>query len=298
MNLSLDVLGARGDGFHEIRTVFQAVDLFDTVTFLPDDLTAPRLTVTVRPGAVSGLPVPTGSDNLALHALCLIEEEVGCRLPLRLHLCKRIPVGGGLGGGSSDAAAVLWGASRLAGLTWDWRRLTALAARLGSDVPFFVRGGTALGEGRGEQITRLPFPGRWPVVLVRPPLALSTAAVYAAFDALSSPDHPDVEATVAALHRRSRLGVAAAAGNALEEAAFAVSPELRQVRARLESLEAMAVVLSGSGPTFFLLARTLAEARRLARAAAAPGWFVRVTRFYHRGVGGENPAVRRRQGKR
>lgn len=292
------MLGGRPDGFHEVRTVLQAVDLFDTVTFLSDELGVPRLTVSALPGVEAGLPLARGADNLALRALTLVEEEIGCRLPLRIHLRKRIPVGAGLGGGSSDAAAVLWGVWRLAHLGWDCRRLARLAARLGADVPFFLRGGTALGEGRGDVVRPLRFLGRWPVVLVRPPLAIPTAAVYQALAPSPTPPARGREALLRAVRRRNKEAVAAVVGNALEEAAFSLFPQLRHVKAELASLGALAVGLSGSGPTFFLLARTMVEARRLARSATGPGWFVRVSRFYHKGVGGEDPAAGRRRAPR
>ncbi len=291
-------MGERPDGHHEVRTVFQAVGIFDTVTFLPDELGKPRLTVSVRPGIEAGLPLTGGGDNLALRALSLVEEEVGCRLPYRLHLRKRIPVGAGLGGGSSNAAAVLWGVTRLAHLVWDRQRLARLAAGLGADVPFFLRGGTALGEGRGDAVRPLRFLGPWPVVLVRPPLALSTARVYGALTTLPSPSSLSRDALVRALRTRNKETVAALVGNDLEEAAFSLLPELRVIKSELASLGPLAVGLSGSGPTFFLLARTMVEARRLARAVARPGWLVRVTRFYHKGVGGENPAEGRRRAPR
>ncbi len=184
INLTLEVLGRRPDGYHEVRTVLQVIDLRDTLVVEGADalsLTCDRKDL-------------EGEDNLALRAAHLLRVESGVSTGARLTLHKRIPIAAGLGGGSADAAAALRALDRLWGLGWPVERLAALAERLGSDVPFCLYGGTVLGEGRGERLTPLPvLPPRW-VVLAAPVAAMQgkTSALYAR---LASEDRSDGQAT-------------------------------------------------------------------------------------------------------
>src|SRR5215831_14410834 len=170
VNLSLEVLGKRPDGFHEIASVMHAVDLADrltleaapTVSFHADD---PEL--------------PTDEGNLVVRAAALLREAAGVEAGAKIELRKRIPVAAGLGGGSSDAAAALWGLSRLWGLGWSRARLAELAVRLGMDVPFFLGPGPALATGRGERLEPLGRMGGYALVLVNPGVSVSTREVYA-----------------------------------------------------------------------------------------------------------------------
>ena len=148
VNLTLEVLGKRNDGYHEIASVMQAINLCDRLTFsIADDLSL----ITDTPGLDT-------KDNLVYRAASLLNDKTGVSAGAEIHLCKGIPVAAGLGGGSSDAAATLLGLNRLWGLHLARDELEELAAQLGSDVPFFLAGGAALAEGRGERITPLPSP--------------------------------------------------------------------------------------------------------------------------------------------
>lgn len=178
LNLDLEVIRRTDDGFHEVRTTMQAIALHDLLEISP----ANETTLTT-----SGLAVGTGHDNSVLKAHRVLEEAIGKTIPTRFHLHKRIPPGSGLGGASSDAAAALRGLAALHRLEID---LFALAKSIGADVPFFLTGGTARAEGRGERLTRLPTTRGW-FAVAWPAIELSTASVYLAWDEVrgEAPNH-------------------------------------------------------------------------------------------------------------
>jgi 4-diphosphocytidyl-2-C-methyl-D-erythritol kinase len=169
LNLDLAVVARTDDGFHEVRTHIQAVALHDILELTPAD----RTTMTI-----SGLQGPDAKNNSVLNAHAAMQEEAGRELPTRFHLDKHIPSGSGMGGASSDAAAALKGLAALHKISLD---LTKVAARIGADVPFFLTGGAALAEGRGERLTPLPTEHAW-FAIAWPAIELSTAAVYSAWD--------------------------------------------------------------------------------------------------------------------
>jgi len=173
LNLGLEVLGVRGDGFHEVVTILQAIRLHDTIRLRRSR--SAGIDLSVHPGAVDLGPV---ERNLAVRAARAVISRWGCRGGVAISLHKRVPAGAGMGGGSSDAAAVLTGMVRLLGIPATHEELVHLAAGLGSDVPFFLRGGTQLATGRGEILhPMIPWPGRLAVV-VFPNLSVSTSSIY------------------------------------------------------------------------------------------------------------------------
>ena len=272
INLGLRVLRRREDGFHEIVTLFQAIDLWDELSAVDDD----ALSLTVE-----GEPAPSDDTNLVVRAARLLGTGRGARL----RLVKRIPVGAGLGGGSSDAAGALVLLSRLWGLSLDGRALAALGAELGSDVSFFLAGGTAIGTGRGERIEPLPPIGQRPVLLGHPPFALATAAVYAALGAALTPELDGV--TVSRLFVKFAEGNDfALATNDLEAPAFAMRGELRSFRDALSRTGAEVALLSGSGSTVFGMYGAGTELTAIADElrGAFPGWRVRASRTIASGV--------------
>lgn len=205
--------------------------------------------------------VPAGSGNLAGRALEILAD----RLPggIRLEIRKRIPVAAGLGGGSSDAAAALKGANRLYGLGLTERELLACAAAVGSDVPFFILGGTVEARGRGELVRRLPpLPALW-LVLAKPDFGVSTAEVYAGYKPCGR--EPRTPRLVAALEMGDREGVLHALGNDLEEVTASAYPEVGALKARLEALGALKTLMSGSGPAVYGIFPGEREARLAAR---------------------------------
>lgn len=241
VNRSLVVLGRRPDGYHELDTVFQAVGLADRLTFE----TAGTLTLDVDDPSV-----PAGPENLVLRAARALAEAAGVKPGAAITLEKRIPSGGGLGGGSSDAAVTLLGLSALWGLAPPPGLLEEIGAALGSDVPYFLTGGSARGLGRGERIVPLPDAPPAGVVLVMPPFSLSTPEVFRALGA--------AEWGEGAAARRSSDGDPDR--NDLEAPAESLFPALRSVREALSAAGATRARLSGSGSTVFGLFPDLAAA--------------------------------------
>ena len=271
INVGLAVLGPRGDGYHEVRTIFQAVSLCDRIT-----LRRARAGVRVRCPALQGL----GERNLAHRAAALFLERTGAPGGVRIDLEKRIPAGGGLGGGSSDAAAVLLGCCRLFGVVPAPGLLNAWAASLGSDVPFFLTGGSAIGSGRGELIEPLaPFPGAVVALLHVPAGGLATAAVYRRLDPAALTGRAGAFNILLARWLEGdlrRLGKKLF--NDLEEPAFALSPALPAVKEALNASGALGSLLCGSGSSVFGLFGSdeeAARARRLLR-GKVPGRLVKV----------------------
>ena len=260
VNLSLEVLRRRPDGFHEIRSVMQSIDLSDRLLVGPSD--ALRLEC--------DLQHLQGEGNLVLRAARALQEATQTRLGAEILLRKGIPVAAGLGGASSDAAAVLVALVRLWRLPLRRRDLVAMAASLGSDVPFFLMGGTALVSSRGEQVTPLPdAPTRW-VVLLAPPhsLAAKTAELYRRLgpECWSSGERTARLAEVISRAGRLDQGLL---GNTFERVAERVFPDLAEHRRAMREAGASDVHLSGSGPTLFSLFATEAEARAVAARLAA-----------------------------
>jgi len=263
INLCLEVLGQRADGYHEIRTIMQAVSLFDELSF---SVRSDGRIVLHASGA--GLPAP--KDNLVVQAARLLKEECGCAKGADIELVKNIPVGGGLGGGSSDCAETLCALGDLWDLGLSSEHLAGLAARLGSDVPFFISGGTALCEGRGERVSALHAEGTFHYVLVMPPERISTGQAYAAVEGSLTTSRragriEDVQAALATMDAR-RLG--AALYNDLEVAAFRLNPRVRCVHQTFvlacPRVECLGLSLSGSGSSLFGVFDSHERARKAA----------------------------------
>jgi 4-diphosphocytidyl-2-C-methyl-D-erythritol kinase len=285
VNLHLGVGPRRPDGYHEVITVLQAVGLYDevTVTALPadPDPAAPNVAATVEitgEGATGpdGDPavVPTGTDNLAVRAALLVAERAGIRgARIHLALSKGIPVAAGMAGGSADAAATLIACDTLWGTRLDADTLAELASRLGSDVPFPLAGGTALGVGRGEKLSPVPSAGEYHWVFALADGGLSTPAVYREFDQVDdgrtapTPAKPVIEALAAG----DPATLAGALLNDLQAPAIRLRPALGDVLAEGRALGALGALVSGSGPTTAFLARDAEHAARLADGLAASG---------------------------
>lgn len=273
VNLFLEVLGSRPDGYHEIRSVMQAVDLFDELAAWPREdgrivLECPD------PG------VPRGEENLVVKAALKLRRRAGCELGAGLRLEKNIPVGGGLGGGSSDAARALLLLRELWGLECGEDELQRVAASVGSDVPFFLRGGTALCEGRGERVMSLPVADGPHYALILPGVQVSTREVYEACEgALTSrPEGVSIKLVREALASGNTERLGANLYNALQTPAFKLYPELSRIAAIAEPVltggEASGFSLSGSGSSFFAVFghadRAKGAARELQRQLSVP----------------------------
>jgi 4-diphosphocytidyl-2-C-methyl-D-erythritol kinase len=265
VNLALRVLGRRRDGYHEIRTVFQAIDLCDTMEARP----ARDLCLTCDEP-----DLPCDASNLVLRAACLLREHCGVGEGAEIRLRKRIPIGGGLGGGSSDAAGTLLALSALWRLGLGIEALTPLAARLGADVPFFLHGGTAEGTGRGDRIRPIEFAGPRLLLLGLPPFGVSTSEAYSWTDAHLTLPAKDVSvrrSTAGKLPPENdfRWGV-----NDLEGGVFERWPGLLAFRDDLLRGGARLALLSGSGSTVFGVFDDSGPLRQAAESLAAryPGW--------------------------
>ncbi|MFM7107096.1 MAG: 4-(cytidine 5'-diphospho)-2-C-methyl-D-erythritol kinase [Planctomycetaceae bacterium] len=271
LNLSLAVLARRADGYHDIESLMVGVTLADAVVVRAADRPGVRLSLRYGAG-LAGTPlardVPAGPDNLVVRAAEALAVAAGVDRGLEIELVKRVPAGAGLGGGSSDAAAVIRGAAAAWGIDWSAERLAEVGAAIGSDVPFFFAGGPAIARGRGERLEPVAGVPPLPAVIACPSAGLSTAAVYAA----CTPDaarRGDAARLAAALARGGLRGALPFLHNALEEPARRMSPDVDRLLAALAAAGASCPRLTGSGSACFALARTAAEARGIAARLAA-----------------------------
>jgi len=248
INLYLEVGSARPDGYHPVRTVLQAVDLCDLLAVeVTDGGAGVRL-------EVEG-DAPPGEDNLCHRAAAAFLAATGLRMGIKIKLTKVIPQAAGLGGGSSDAAAVLRVLNFIAGEALSREELLQTASTLGMDVPFFLVGGTVLGEGRGERVTALPQAPPLPVLLVNPGVGLSTAEVYRRFDILGGEElpAPGPAGLIEALPRGDCGAIGPLLYNSLQCAACELMPEVASLLEAADRAGAARALVSGSGPTVFVL---------------------------------------------
>ena len=257
INLGLDVLGLRPDKYHEVAMVMQSVGLADTLTISENT----ELAMTCDNAAL-----PAGPENLAWKAAVLM-GQVANREPLvKIELQKRIFVAAGLAGGSTDAAAVLRGLNHLWQLGLSLGKLERLGAKLGSDVPFCIRGGTSLATGRGEILTPLPDLPIQTIILAKPRVAVSTPWAYREFDKQKNVRHPDVRALVTAVQQQDLDGVLRECGNVLEPVTVAKHPVLNEIKAKMRAAGVRLALMSGSGPTVFGIAPDGVVAAKVAAA--------------------------------
>lgn len=256
INLSLDVLRKREDGFHEVEMVMTMIDLADRVTLelLPQD----RILITSQVGTI-----PLDEKNLAFQAAKLLKEKYHVTKGVFIHIEKNIPVAAGLAGGSSDAAATLRGLNRLWELNIPEAELLELGAILGSDVPFCIKGGTALATGRGEKLTPIVTPPQCWVVIAKPPINVSTADVYKRLNVQAIESHPLAATMIAAIEANDYGQVCGAMGNVLEQVTLPLVPEVTRIKELMIKLGADAAMMSGSGPTVFALADKDMKAKRI-----------------------------------
>lgn len=292
INVHLAVGPLRPDGFHDLRTVYLAVSLHDTVTARPGDGLSLEVEGEGSDAATGADAVPTDRRNLVWRAAELLARSAGVPADAALGITKAIPAAAGLAGGSADAAAALVALDALWGTRAGREDLLALAAQLGSDVPFSLLGGVALGTGRGEQLSPALARGSTSWVLGIAPTGLSTPAVYGELDRLRAEgraaparDSAGGDRVLAALRTGSATDLAAALGNDLQAAAVSLRPDLRRALRAAEQAGALAALVSGSGPTVAALAPDADAAVRLAAVLAGEGVF-RTVRAVHGPVPG------------
>ncbi|MDQ7858871.1 MAG: 4-(cytidine 5'-diphospho)-2-C-methyl-D-erythritol kinase [Armatimonadota bacterium] len=262
VNLGLNVLQRRSDGYHEVETVLHTVALHDEIVLRE---TGDGIRVT------ADHDIPTGADSLVYRAAALLREQLGVARPVEIEIRKRVPVAAGLGGGSADAAVTLMGLAQMWKLRLDGRELHALAARLGADVTFFLTGGAAVARGRGERVQTLPpLPTTW-VVLARPRIEVLTEWAYRQIQPAAITRRPDIAQLVEAVSRRDVPAVGRLLGNVFEEVIAAHHPIVGELKAQVLRGEAYGAVMTGTGPTVFGLMANEAAARRVADQLAGRG---------------------------
>ena len=243
INLALDITGKREDGYHLVKMILQTVDLYDQIT-------VERL----EEGIVLTCDdprVPTGEKNLAYKAARLMIQTFGLTEGVKIHIEKKIPMQGGMGGGSTDAAAVILAVNELFDLHADTDLLDKLAVTLGADVPFCLREGTYLAEGIGEKLTALPDAPHGYLVLIVPSFGISTAWAYARADEMEDLVHPDIAGMVKAIEKQDLVKMASGMGNILEQVAITEHPEIQAVKDQLLQHGALGAMMTGSGSVIF-----------------------------------------------
>ena len=244
INLGLDVLGKREDGYHEVRMIMQTIRMYDIL-----DIRKTR-----RPGIVltTNLPfIPTDQRNLVYKAAQMLMEEFDVEEGLSIKLRKFIPVAAGMAGGSTDAAATFKGINRLFDLDCTLEELMKLGVQIGADVPYCVMGGTALAEGIGEKLTSLnPAPDCY-LLVAKPDIQVSTKYVYEHLDAEGIKKHPDIDGMVEAIWEESLQGILDRMENVLESVTVEKYPIIQKIKDRMRELGALNSLMSGSGPTVF-----------------------------------------------
>lgn len=256
INLSLDVLRKRSDGYHEVEMVMTMVDLADRLEM--EELPGDTIIISSQAGYI-----PLDEKNLAFQAAKLIKERYSVKEGVYIHLDKRIPVAAGLAGGSSDAAATLRGLNRLWKLNIPPNELRLLGEELGSDVPFCVTGGTAVARGRGERLEMVPSPPQCWVILVKPPINVSTADVYGRLSVEGIRLHPSTEEVLRSIRENDFHSLCRSLGNVLEEVTMELHPEVRQLKEAMLRLGADGALMSGSGPTVFGLVQRESKVARI-----------------------------------
>lgn len=255
INLGLDVLGKRDNGYHDVRMVMQTITLHDKVkiTKIQED----RIEI-----STNLFYLPNNENNIAYKAAQMLRQEFGITEGVRIKLDKQIPVAAGMAGGSANAAAVLKGMNRLFHLRLSNTDLMERGVKLGADVPYCVMQGTVLAEGVGEVLTPLAPMPRCHIVIAKPPISVSTQKVYEALDAQAIQNHPHIDAIIGGLEFASLEGVAQNMANVLEDVTIQAHPEITTLKEMMMNGGAMASMMSGSGPTVFGIFSKEADARK------------------------------------
>lgn len=244
VNLGLDVIRRREDGYHEVRMIMQTVDICDVLTFTRQE----------RPGIVVTTDkeeLPGDESNLIYKAARLVTETYSVREGIKIELQKRIPMAAGMAGGSTDAAAVFHGMNEMFELGMDEDEMCALGVKIGADIPYCIKGGTALAEGIGEILTKLPDAPACVVLVAKPDIDVSTKYVYGNLHAESLEYHPDIDGMRAAIEEGDLRGMAERMGNVLETVTVNAYPVIREIKEVMKKSGAWNALMSGSGPTVF-----------------------------------------------
>ena len=244
INLGLDVLGKREDGYHEVRMIMQTIRMYDQLD----------MRKSVEPGihlTTNKKYIPVDENNLVWRAAKLMMDTCGIIEGVSIHLHKVIPVAAGMAGGSSDAAATLVGMNRLFHCGLSKEKLMELGVQIGADVPYCVLRGTALAQGIGEKLTVLPpMPDCW-ILIGKPGISVSTKYVYTTLDLNTNTVHPDIDGMKKALEDGNLYGITERMGNVLQDVTIPAYPEVERIKEQMKALGAVNAMMSGSGPTVF-----------------------------------------------
>ncbi|MGN0331970.1 MAG: 4-(cytidine 5'-diphospho)-2-C-methyl-D-erythritol kinase [Lachnospiraceae bacterium] len=258
INLGLDVLGRRENGYHDVRMVMQTVYLYDKIFIQKKKTPGIELETNL-------FYLPVDENNLAYKAAKLLMDEFHIEEGVKISLEKHIPVAAGMAGGSSNAAAVLFGINRMFELGLTEKDLMDRGVTLGADVPYCVMRGTVLAEGIGEILTPLdPMPKCY-VLLAKPPISVSTKMVYEKLDSHEIENHPDIDGILAGLKAQDVYQVASSMGNVLEKVTIEAYPIIEEIKNVMKSKGALGAMMSGSGPTVFGLFEDKSKARDAAQ---------------------------------
>ena len=244
VNLGLDVLRRREDGYHEVKMIMQTIHLYDQL----------EIKKTKEPGIFIQTNLdflPTNENNLIYKAAKLLQDMYGMKNGVAVDLQKHIPIAAGMAGGSTDAAAVLYGMNKLFGLKLKHTKLMEIGVSIGADVPYCLMRGTALAEGIGEKLRSLPPMPKCPVLIAKPGISVSTKLVYENLNLSDAMVHPNIDAQIAAIRRKDLNGITAHMGNILETVTIPKYPVIDEIKRCMLENGAAGAMMSGSGPTVF-----------------------------------------------
>lgn len=257
INLGLDIVGRREDGYHEVRMIMQSINLKDRMVMTSMDKDMVTMKCNLK-------DLPADDNNIAVKAIKLMKNEYKITKGVCVELKKAIPVAAGMAGGSADAAAALHGMNKLFDLKLDDRELCRIGLKLGADVPYCIMGGTMLSEGIGEVLTPLKAAPECFVAVVKPAFSVSTKAVYEAYDSIPDDDkvHPDIDAIKEAIEEGNLIKMCAKLRNSLESVTIKQHPFIAEIKRILEENGSIKALMSGSGPTVFGIFDDKATANR------------------------------------
>ena len=244
VNLGLDVLRRREDGYHDVRMIMQNINLFDKLTIRKKKIAGIKMRTNLS-------YLPTDSNNLVYRAATMLIDEFNIDAGVDIDLYKFIPVAAGMAGGSADAAAALYGMNELFGLKLSLLELMERGVKLGADIPYCLMGGTVLAEGIGEKLTRLRACPECYFVVAKPPFSVSTKLVYDNLVIDENTVHPDIDGIMSAIENQDVKGIASRLLNVLETVTAKEYPDIEGIKARMRECGALNSLMSGSGPTVF-----------------------------------------------
>lgn len=258
INLSLDICGKRNDGYHELRSVMQTVGIHDDLIFEKTDSD-----ISIECDKAT---IPLDNSNLIYKTFLLLKERYNISGGIKVVLKKRIPVAAGMAGGSADSAATFRGVNNLYNLGLDENTLQELAAELGSDISFCIKGGTCLCEGRGEILTQLKDLNGAVLLVAKPDINVSTKEVYTRLDSLEAYEHPDVTGMLKYIEENDFDGVISSLGNSLEAVTIPLCPVIAEIKSKMVEEGALKSMMSGSGPSVFGFFETKQKAEEAKKA--------------------------------